>query len=101
IFGFRLLNHSVAEVAGLPILNLTSSPITGVNWLVKAAEDRVLAFLIFLLILPLMVIIAAAIKLDSIGPVYFRQKRHGWDGKEITILKFRTMVVHQEVGGRL
>ena len=96
IFGFSLLNHSLGEVAGVPVLNLNTSPMMGVNRLLKAVEDRILATLILILASPLMVLIALAVKLSSPGPVFFRQKRHGWDGKPIKIYKFRTMVLHAE-----
>ena len=99
IFGFSLLNHSMGEVAGVPVLNLNTSPMMGVNRLAKALEDRILAALILILASPLMVLIALAVKLSSPGPVFFRQKRHGWDGKPIKIYKFRTMVLHTEPPG--
>ena len=99
IFGFSLLNHSMGEVAGVPVLNLNTTPMMGVNRLLKAMEDRILAALILILASPLMVVIALAVKLTSPGPVFFRQKRHGWDGKPIKIYKFRTMVLHTEPPG--
>lgn len=99
IFGLRLLNHSYSDFAGMPVLNLTSSPIIGTNRLFKEAEDRLFAALILLLISPLMLAIAAAVKYSSPGPVLFRQQRHGWDGQKITVYKFRSMNVHQECNG--
>lgn len=101
IFGFHLLNHSVTEVAGVPVLDLRSSPMQGMNRILKALEDRVLALLILVLISPLMLFIAAAVKLGSPGPVLFKQKRHGWDGKPIKVYKFRTMKVHEEKDGQV
>lgn len=101
IFGFRLLNHSVTEVAGFPVMNLSATPMVGVNRLVKALEDRLLALLILLLISPLMLLIALGVKLTSPGPVLFKQKRLGWDGQPFKVYKFRSMVVHQESGGLL
>jgi putative colanic acid biosynthesis UDP-glucose lipid carrier transferase len=101
IFGFRLLNHSVTEVAGFPVMNLSVTPMVGVNRLVKALEDRVLASLILLLISPLMLLIALGVKFSSPGPVLFRQKRLGWDGQSFMVYKFRSMVVHHEGGGQL
>ena len=101
IFGFRLLNHSVTEVAGFPVMNLSITPMVGVNRLVKALEDRLLALLILLLISPLMLLIALGVKLTSPGPVLFKQRRMGWDGQSFRVYKFRSMVVHQEEGGRL
>jgi putative colanic acid biosynthesis UDP-glucose lipid carrier transferase len=101
IFGFRLLNHSISEVAGVPVLDLRASPMEGANRLIKAVEDRVLAFVILVLISPLLVIIALGVKFSSPGPVLFKQKRHGWDGKPITVYKFRTMEVHEEKDGQV
>jgi putative colanic acid biosysnthesis UDP-glucose lipid carrier transferase len=98
---FNILNYAVSQVAGLPVINLSYSPMTGVNRAIKAIEDRLLALLILTVIAPLMILIALAVKLDSPGPVLFRQRRHGWNGEEITVLKFRTMVVHREKDGRV
>ncbi|MGH8530093.1 MAG: undecaprenyl-phosphate glucose phosphotransferase [Nevskiales bacterium] len=98
---FSLLNYSVTQVAGLPVLDLSRSPMSGLNRLIKAAEDRALAALIVTLAAPLMLCIALGVKLSSPGPVLFRQKRHGWNGEEITVLKFRTMEVHSELPGQV
>ncbi|MGV1017814.1 MAG: undecaprenyl-phosphate glucose phosphotransferase [Fluviibacter phosphoraccumulans] len=99
LFGFRLFSHSVSEVAGLPVINLSSTPMEGFNRVVKEIEDRVLAMLILLLISPVLLCIAIGVKLSSPGPVFFRQQRNGWGGKPIHVLKFRSMVVHQEAAG--
>ncbi|MGV0954038.1 MAG: undecaprenyl-phosphate glucose phosphotransferase [Fluviibacter sp.] len=96
LFGFRLFSHSVSEVAGLPVINLSSTPMEGFNRVVKEVEDRVLGLLILLLISPLLLVIAIGVKLSAPGPVFFRQRRNGWGGKPIHVLKFRSMVVHQE-----
>jgi putative colanic acid biosynthesis UDP-glucose lipid carrier transferase len=101
IFGFSLLNHSIGEVAGMPVVNLTASPMTGVNRVVKEVEDRVLAAVILALISPLLVLIALGVKLSSPGPILFKQARHGWDGKLIKVFKFRTMRIHVEPSGRV
>ncbi|MGN6513301.1 MAG: sugar transferase, partial [Lysobacteraceae bacterium] len=91
VFGVQLLNHSVEQVAGLPVLNLRASPHDGNARLLKAIEDRLLASAILLLIAPLLALIALGVKLSSPGPVLFRQKRHGLDGKVIEVWKFRSM----------
>jgi len=96
LFGLRLINHSITEVAGLPVMNLSASPMEGMSRVVKALEDRLLAFLILLTTSPLLFAIALGVKMSSVGPIFFKQKRHGWDGREIRIYKFRTMVVHEE-----
>ncbi len=95
----RILNRPVTEIIGLPVVNLNTSPMHGLNRFIKGVEDRLLALLILILVSPLMVVIAIAIKLDSKGPVFYRQRRHGWDGKPFAFLKFRTMNGHGEKSG--
>lgn len=99
IFQFRLLNHSMSEVGGIPVLNLTASPMVGFDQLVKELEDRILAFLILLAISPIMLMLALGVKVTSPGPVFFKQRRHGWDGEPIEVWKFRSMKVHAERPG--
>jgi putative colanic acid biosynthesis UDP-glucose lipid carrier transferase len=99
IFGFRLLNQDVYEVAGIPVVQLNGTPMQGVNRLVKELEDRFLSLIIILLISPVMLIIAILIKLESKGPILFKQIRNGWDGKEIKVYKFRSMGVDAEKEG--
>jgi len=101
VFSFGLFNHSNSNIAGIPVLDLNKSPMVGVNRIVKAIEDRILAFIILLLISPLMLLIAVAIKMTSKGPVFFKQIRHGWDGKPIKIYKFRSMNLHTEKEGEI
>lgn len=96
IFGLDLLNHTVTDLAGFPMLNICSTPMMGVNRMIKALEDRFLAALILLLISPVMLPIALAVKLSSPGPIFYRQKRVGWNGGEFEMLKFRTMPVNAE-----
>lgn len=96
IFGLDLLNHSITDFAGFPVLNVCATPMVGMNRVVKAIEDRLLASAILLAILPLLLIIAIAVKLSSSGPIFYRQKRIGWNGKEFEMLKFRTMPVDAE-----
>lgn len=86
-----LLNHIPSEVAGMMVINLNASPLTGPNLMIKAAVDKLVALAALLILAPLFCAIAVAIKRDSAGPVFFRQQRHGWDGKIIQVLKFRTM----------
>lgn len=99
IFGLDLLNHSITDLAGLPVINMRSTPMTGVNRLFKAIEDRLIALLILLCISPVIALIAVGVKLTSKGPILFKQQRLGWDGRVIKVYKFRTMVVHEEEEG--
>ncbi len=101
IFGMGLFNHTVTDLAGFPALNLNSSPMVGVNRLLKAVEDRILAALILILISPIFFLIAMLVKCTSSGPVFFKQLRHGWDGRVIKVYKFRTMVQHHEPEGQI
>lgn len=100
-FSLKLINHGISEALGIPMLDLSASPVTGTTRLLKATEDRLLALLILVLISPLMVAIAIAVKFSSPGPVYFKQKRNGWNGNVINVYKFRTMYMHQEDDGQV
>lgn len=101
IFAYRMINHGVTELAGMPMLDLSVSPLSGINRLVKEVEDRVLAVVILILISPVLLICAIGVKLSSPGPVLFKQLRHGWDGREIEVWKFRSMRPHKEEGGQV
>jgi putative colanic acid biosynthesis UDP-glucose lipid carrier transferase len=96
IFGFQLLNHSFTEIAGLPVLNLSATPMEGINRWLKATEDQVLAFIILVLVSPLMLLIAIGVKLSSPGPVFYRQERVSWNGEPFVMIKFRSMRVGVE-----
>lgn len=101
LFGLRLLNQAIGQIAGLPVISLRASPMDGNGRLIKAIEDRVLATLILILICPLLLALAIGVKLTSPGPILFRQRRHGRDGKVIEVWKFRSMRVHQEANGQV
>lgn len=101
IFSLRLVNHSVKEISGIPVITLSETPLIGMRLLLKAIEDKVLSILILIIISPILLLVAIAVKLDSPGPVFFRQNRTGWSGKSFRIWKFRSMYVHQEEAGKL
>jgi putative colanic acid biosynthesis UDP-glucose lipid carrier transferase len=96
MFGAHVLRQKVNIVAGLPVMDLFPSPMVGINRILKAIEDRVLALVMLVLTAPLLMLVAIGVKLSSPGPIIFRQQRHGWDGQPFTLYKFRTMVVHSE-----
>ncbi len=99
VFGLDLRNHSFTDLAGFPAVNLSASPMIGMNKIIKALEDKLLALLIIIIVTPLLLLIAMAVKLTSKGPVLFKQRRHGWDGRIINIYKFRTMYEHKDEPG--
>jgi putative colanic acid biosysnthesis UDP-glucose lipid carrier transferase len=101
IFSLRLVNHSVREISGIPVITLSETPLIGMRLLQKAIEDKVLSILILVVISPILLLVAIAVKLDSSGPIFFRQNRAGWSGKTFRIWKFRSMYVHQEEAGKL
>ncbi len=87
---------SLNTVAGIPTLDVSVSPLHGVNRYVKEIEDRLLAFILLMVISPLMFFIAIAVKLSSPGPVFYRQVRVGWNNRKFVMLKFRSMPVDAE-----
>lgn len=84
---------SHAALSGLPLASIERRPLSNSAVLLKAVEDRLLAAGILLAISPLLLVIAALIRLDSPGPAIFRQKRYGLNNKLIEIYKFRTLHV--------
>jgi len=96
IFNFALLNHSMTEVAGLPVINLAESPLSGVNRVIKGTEDFVLSLLLLIIASPLMLVIALGVKLSSRGPAIYAQQRVTWNGRHFMMRKFRTMPVDAE-----
>ncbi|WP_369930251.1 sugar transferase [Plantactinospora sp. BC1] len=83
-------------VAGLPLIHVEAPEFRGARKVVKAFVDRALAATALAVALPLLAVIALAIKLDSRGPVIFRQIRVGQGGREFGVYKFRTMVVNAD-----
>ncbi|WP_433739630.1 undecaprenyl-phosphate glucose phosphotransferase [Pseudomonas putida] len=93
-----LLNHSVKVVDGLPAIYLNESPLTSrpTAALSKSLLEKSVALLAIILLSPVLLLIALAVKLNSPGPVFFKQDRHGWNGKVIQVWKFRSMRVHDD-----
>lgn len=86
------MRPNVTELDGVPILSLRQTPLYGWNAVAKRAFDLLFGSICLLIALPLMLVIAIAIKLTSRGPVFYRQRRVGFDGREFTLIKFRTMI---------
>ncbi|MBI4591563.1 MAG: undecaprenyl-phosphate glucose phosphotransferase [Candidatus Rokubacteria bacterium] len=97
IIRFASLRGGVEEFEGVPFIHLRESPLYGWSRVFKRALDLVLGGLALILLAPVMLAIALAIRLTSRGPVLYRQERMGLDGQRFRMLKFRTMPVGAEV----
>ncbi len=93
IFTFNLLHARSIDVNGIPLISIFDTPLFGWNAAVKRAEDFVLALLILILISPVLLVISMLVKYTSPGPIIFKQKRYGIDGRPISVWKFRSMKV--------
>ena len=91
VSAFDPIQAQVSSVAGVPVIAVCESPCCGWAAFVKRVGDVVAATLGLVLLAPLLLLIALGVKLSSPGPVLFKQRRYGLDGKEIVVYKFRTM----------
>ncbi len=96
IFVSDLIQARVDSIGGIPVVAVCESPFYGFNGFVKRLSDVILAALILALISPLMLAIAAGVKLSSPGPILFKQRRYGLDGRKIVVYKFRSMTVAED-----
>jgi putative colanic acid biosynthesis UDP-glucose lipid carrier transferase len=96
IFLFDLIQARTDTIGGIPVLALCETPFHGLNRFTKRISDIVLGALILVLIAPVLAAIALGVKLSSPGPVLFRQRRYGLDGREIVVYKFRSMTVTED-----
>ncbi|EOX0726080.1 sugar transferase, partial [Klebsiella pneumoniae] len=93
VFTFNILQSRTEEINGVPVVPLFDTPLSGINMLFKRLEDIVVSSIILVLISPVLIGIALAVKFSSPGPIIFRQIRYGMDGKPIKVWKFRSMTV--------
>jgi len=96
VFAFDLIQGRLVEINGMPAISVCDTPFHGMDAVMKRVTDIALAACALLLLAPLMVLIALAVKLTSSGPVLFRQRRYGLNGEEILIYKFRSMTVTED-----
>ncbi|MCB5358417.1 undecaprenyl-phosphate glucose phosphotransferase [Vibrio lentus] len=88
---FDLMQSRWRTINGVPTVSVHDTPFNGVRTLIKRIEDIVASTLILALISPVLAVVSIGVKLSSPGPIIFKQKRYGLDGKEILIWKFRSM----------
>ncbi|NNH76578.1 undecaprenyl-phosphate glucose phosphotransferase [Acinetobacter sp. ANC 5380] len=93
LFNYNLLYSRIEDINGSPVIPLIDTRIYGINNFVKRVEDICFASVVLVIISPILMAIAIAIKLNSKGPVFFKQIRYGLNGKPILVYKFRTMSV--------
>jgi Undecaprenyl-phosphate glucose phosphotransferase len=99
VYQYATLFGGLEEFGGLPIVNLQSTGVLGINAITKRIFDLAFASAFLLLLSPVMALIALLVKAGSKGPVLFRQERVGLDGQPFQMLKFRSMKVEAEAGG--
>lgn len=85
--------HTVSALGNIGLIDIKTKPLADWGGYLKSIEDYVIAALALVVALPVMLVVAVAIKLDSPGPVLFRQRRHGLNRRVIEVLKFRSMTV--------
>src|SRR5580698_4711818 len=96
IFVFDLIQARSGEIQGIPVVAMCETPFYGYRGVAKRLTDILLSIVILLLLLPLLALICIMVKISSPGPVIFKQRRYGLDGKEIAVYKFRTMNVTED-----
>jgi putative colanic acid biosysnthesis UDP-glucose lipid carrier transferase len=96
IFVFDLIQARSGEIHGIPVVAMCETPFYGYRGVAKRLTDIGFSALILLLLLPLLVVIAVMVKTTSPGPIIFKQRRYGLDGREIAVYKFRTMQVTED-----
>lgn len=96
VFTYQLLHSRSDTIMGIPTISIYDSPLDGSNAIIKRIEDIVLSTLILIMISPVLLGLALAVKFTSKGPVFFKQNRYGIDGKPIKVWKFRSMNVMED-----
>lgn len=88
---YAYIDKPYALLGTLPVVTLFDRPISGLDQSIKLLEDQVLGWTLLLLLAPLFALIAAAIRLNSPGPIFFRQLREGFNDHQFRVWKFRSM----------
>ena len=98
MFVTDLIQGRAGTVCGTPVISVCETPFSGFNGLLKRGSDILFSIGILLLIFPLLLLVAFAVKWTSPGPIIFKQRRYGLDGQEILVYKFRSMSVTEDGG---
>ncbi len=89
----RLRPRAYSYIGDIPFLAVFDKPLSDWGWALKEIEDRLIAAVAIVLLSPVMLAVALAVRLTSKGPVLFRQKRHGFNNQLVEVYKFRSMYV--------
>jgi len=96
VFVFDLIQSRTGEISGIPVVAMCETPFFGYRGIVKRVMDIAIAVVTLGLLSPLLLVVALLVKLGSPGPILFKQRRYGLDGREILVYKFRTMTVTED-----
>jgi putative colanic acid biosysnthesis UDP-glucose lipid carrier transferase len=96
IFITDLIQGRVSDVNGIPVVSVCDTPFTGMDGFIKRTADVLFSLFVLILISPILIGIAIAIKATSPGPIIFKQRRYGLDGQQILVYKFRSMTVTED-----
>jgi putative colanic acid biosynthesis UDP-glucose lipid carrier transferase len=97
LFAFDVIQARFDSLNGIPIVAVRETPFYGASWVLKRVSDIAIATVVLaILAVPVLLVVALAIRLDSPGPIIFKQKRYGLDGREILVYKFRSMRVTED-----
>jgi putative colanic acid biosynthesis UDP-glucose lipid carrier transferase len=93
---FNLMQARTDHIGSIPLMSLGETPFSGFNAVIKNMSDFIFASIILILISPIMLVVALAVKFSSRGPIIFKQRRYGLNGEEIIVYKFRSMTVCED-----
>ncbi len=96
-----LLSHQAGDLLGMPAIELNCPSVRDNHGLAKELFDRFFALCVLLMLTPLFILVAIAIKLNSRGPVFFSQPRLGLNGRIFHVYKFRSMCIHEEAHNKV
>lgn len=96
VYIFDLMQARFGQVSDVPVIAICESPFLGVDNVVKNLSDFILATIILILLSPVLLFVALAVKLTSRGPAIFKQRRYGLNGEEIVVYKFRSMTASED-----
>jgi Undecaprenyl-phosphate glucose phosphotransferase len=96
LFQFNILNSRITHMAGMPVVHVIDEAPLKLSVILKRLFDVLFSVAVLLILSPLLIVLAIAVKLSSKGPVFYRQTRMGLNGQMFQMLKFRSMPVNAE-----